>query len=270
MRILRSRRPVDSEESGGYWISFSDLMAALLAVFILAVVVLAINIGNQQLALEEQQIESELLSNQYERQIEEFDEQVSDLQSSEQIRATIVQEIQQELEAQGIEVFAAENHSVLSIPSEQLGFDASDYAISPSFEPTATAIGSAVSRAIQRENRFEHLDTVFVEGHTDNVAFDGLEGTGNWGLSTFRAISLWTHWEEELPAEEQLTELESASGNQLFSVSGYAETRPTTEEQRDATQRAANRRIDIRFTIMRPSSETMEDLGEQFRDGETP
>lgn len=266
MRILRSRGRQESEDGGGYWISFADLMAALLAVFVLAVVILALNIGNQQLALEDQQDEYEDLAAQFEQQIFEFDEQVTALQSSEQVRAALVQEIRDELEDQGIEVYVSENSSVLSIPSEQLGFAAADYEVSPTFESTATAIGSAVSRAIRRENRFEHLDTVFVEGHTDNVAFDGLEGTGNWGLSTFRAISLWTLWEQELPAAEQLSELRSSSGNQLFSVSGYAETRPATDDQADADQRAANRRIDIRFTIMRPSSEDMGELREQLSD----
>ena len=33
--------------------------------------------------------------------------------------------------------------------------------------------------------------TIFIEGHTDNRPLQGFMGKGNWGLSTFRAISLW-------------------------------------------------------------------------------
>lgn len=267
MRILRRQQHSEAEDNGGYWISFSDLMAALLAVFILAVVVLALNLGHQQLALEEQQEEHAELAARFEQQIAEFDGQVSELRSSEQVRAAMVHEIKDELEAQGIEVHVTENNSVLSIPSAQLGFEAAEYEISPGFESTATAIGSAISQVIQRDDRLKHLDTIFVEGHTDNVAFHGLEGTGNWGLSTFRAISLWNLWEEQLPAEERLSTLYNAAGNRLFSVSGYAETRPATEDQSVAEQRAQNRRIDIRFTIVRPSSSEMQELSDQLAGG---
>ncbi|WP_460688844.1 OmpA/MotB family protein [Nesterenkonia suensis] len=232
-------------------------MAALLAVFVLAVVILALNLGRQQLTLEDQQLALE-------DQHEDFEEQIEELQSAEQVRAELVDEIRDELERQGIEVHVTENNSVLSIPNEQLGFAASEYEISEQYENVTLAIGTAVSQAIQKDERFEHLDTVFVEGHTDNMAFDGLEGTGNWGLSTFRAISLWSLWEDQLPADDRLSQLRSAHGDNLFSVSGYAETRPATEEQDDDAQRAANRRIDIRFTIVRPSSDDMEDLSEQF------
>lgn len=257
MRILRRRSSSESEDGASYWISFTDLMAALLAVFVLTVVILALNLGNQQLALEDQE---QVLEDQH----EDFEEQIEDLQSSEQVRAELVDEIRDELERQGVEVRVAENNSVLSIPSEQLGFEASEYEIKSEYEDVSLTIGTAVSEAIRRDSRFEHLDTVFVEGHTDNIAFEGLQGTGNWGLSTFRAISLWSLWEDQLPGDEQLSRLQNASGDTLFSVSGYAETRPTTDDQSEDAQRAANRRIDIRFTIVRPSSHEMENLSESF------
>lgn len=257
MRILRRRTPAESDEGTSYWISFSDLMAALLAIFVLAVVVLALNLSSQQQALSSQQ-------EAVEAQHDDFQQQIQELQSSEQVRAEMVHEIEEELERQGIEVHVSENNSVLSIPSAQLGFEAAEYEISSDYEDVSLTIGRAVSDAIRSGDRYEHLDTVFVEGHTDNVAFDGLQGTGNWGLSTFRAISLWGLWEEQLPESEQLSDLYSSSGHQLFSVSGYGETRPTTEDQDDDSERARNRRIDIRFTIVRPTSEDMEDLERDF------
>lgn len=254
MRILRRRTPAESDEGTSYWISFSDLMAALLAIFVLAVVVLALNLSSQQQTLEAQH--------------DDFQQQIRDLQSSEQVRAELVHEIEEELERQGIKVRVSENNSVLSIPSEQLGFEAAEYEISSDYEDVSLTIGRAISQAIRAGDRYEHLDTVFVEGHTDNVTFDGLQGTGNWGLSTFRAISLWTLWEDQLPESEQLSDFYSSSGHRLFSVSGYGETRPTTEDQDEDSERARNRRIDIRFTIVRPTSEDMEDLEQDFAEGD--
>jgi hypothetical protein len=47
--------------------------------------------------------------------------------------------------------------------------------------------------------------------------------------------------------------LKNANGKNLFSVSGYAATRRYQEIEETPEQRAKNRRIDIRFTIKRPT-----------------
>src|SRR5699024_12702746 len=101
----------------------------------------------------------------------------------------------------------------------------------------------AVADAVKQECRAQYLGAVFVECHTDNADFSALEGTGNWGLSTFRAISLWTLWVNRLPAQSQLSTLTGPDGQPLFSVSGYGETRPTSEDQTTDSGAAANRRI---------------------------
>ena len=239
----RRRRSHGEGQSESYWISFSDLMTALLFVFILAVMALMLQLTEQKNALEDQR--------------NRFTEEISTLQSAEVVRAEMLKEIQKELQALGIEVKVTENQSVLSIPSALLGFDASSHKIKKSYESVSLKIGHAVSRAINQEDRLRHLDTIFVEGHTDNLTFDGLEGAGNWGLSTFRAISLWNLWEEKLPQSTALGNLENAEGKPLFSVSGYGDTRPATSSQRTDKERAANRRIDIRFTIKRPDSDDL-------------
>lgn len=251
MRILRRRsQESDSEES--YWISFTDLMTSLLFIFILAVMALMLQLTQQQSALADQQTK--------------FSEQVSTLQTAEVVRAQMLEEIQKELKSAGIEVLVTENNSVLSIPSALLGFDAASYEIEKSYEKVSLAIGQAISRAIHKDDRLQYLDTVFVEGHTDNVDFDGLEGTGNWGLSTFRAISLWNLWDEKLPKNARLDTMLNVENRPLFSVSGYGQTRPVTEAQDNEKQLAANRRIDIRFTITRPDSADLLDIEKSIQE----
>jgi len=239
MRILR-RKNHEPEAEESYWISFTDLMTSLLFIFILAVMALMLQLTQQQSALAEQQTK--------------FSEQISTLQTAEVVRAQMLEEIQNELKAAGIEVLVTENNSVMSIPSALLGFDAASYDIEKSYEKVSLSIGKAISRAIRKDERLKYLDTVFVEGHTDNVVFDGLEGTGNWGLSTFRAISLWTLWDKKLPENARLDSMLNIENRPLFSVSGYGQTRPVTKSQDTEKQLAANRRIDIRFTITRPDS----------------
>lgn len=226
--------------------SFTDLMAALLFVFILAAVALMLQLVQAQESLA--------------AQTEEFSSQVSNLRQAEDMRSEMLVEIKDELKAQGIEVIVSQNGSVISIPSELLGFDSASYEIEDEYEDVSLAIGTAIAGAVQRDDRAQYLDTVFVEGHTDNANYSGLEGTGNWGLSTFRAISLWRLWEDQLPASSQLADLSGPEGQPLFSVSGYGPTRPTSEDQTTETGAAANRRIDIRFTIMRPDSSVLEEI----------
>lgn len=240
-----------SEEAANpYWISFTDLMTALLTVFILAVVVLVLQLTRAEKSLAEERETSEA-------QRTQFTSQISSLGAAEDIRARIVQEVAASLQAQGIAVSVNDNNSVLSIPTEVLGFDGASHEIRPENQATALAIGRAVSQALMSDDRFRYLDTVFVEGHTDNRAFNGLDGTGNWGLSAFRAISLWQLWETGLAPQEQLATMARSDGSPLFSVSGYGDTRPATATQNTPEEQAANRRIEIRFTVLQPTAEDL-------------
>lgn len=231
--ISRYRMKKTVDEDNPYWMSFSDIMSGLLIIFILASIVLIIQL------LERQQ---------------QFDQTIEEISEAEQVRRSILEEARDELQMAGIEVQISENFTVLRIPNHLLGFDTAQYQIESQYEQIAGTIGKVLHQVITKDNRFEYLDTVFVEGHTDNRPFIGMLGTGNWGLSAFRAISLWQYWEQNLPQERKLSTLINADESALFSVSGYGEMRPVTENQDTDEELRANRRIDIRFTIRRPTS----------------
>ena len=234
------RRSATVDEENPYWMSFSDIMSALLIIFILASVVLIIQLMEIQQELEKRQ--------------KEFDQELVLLKKAESVRRTILHETAEVLNQKGIRVSVSENDTVLSIPNEILGFDTGAYELRNRYQSTAREIGQVLSSVIQKEGRVEFLDTIFVEGHTDNRPLNGFMGKGNWGLSSFRAISLWQFWSSQLQTGYQLHNLVNQDGTPLFSVSGYAETRPVTEIQTTEDEYRQNRRIDIRFTIRRPSS----------------
>lgn len=229
MRLLK-KQVANADEENPYWISFTDIMSALLIIFILAAVVLIIQLMEKQ---------------------QEFDQQVMALYEAEKVRRTLLHEAADLLNQRGIKVTVSENDTVLSIPNEILGFDTGAYEISVQYRETAIQIGQVLSEVIRKEDRIEHLDTIFVEGHTDNRPAPG-SLKGNWGLSAFRAISLWQFWAIALGETDQLANLHNKDGMRLFSVSGYAETRPVREIQRTEEDYRLNRRVDIRFTIRRP------------------
>lgn len=255
-RMFRNRRVAESTEET-VWISFSDLMTALLTVFMLAAVALVFSLTQEQDALTQVRAEAEeakAAAEEAKARGDRFDAMLGNLSMSEQIRAEMVAEIRDSLADRGIDVEIDAAHTVIRVPVDLLGFDSGSSEIRPEHERSAVVIGSVVAETLVKDERYKQLDTVFVEGHTDDVPMDSLYG-GNWGLSSNRAISLWRLWEGRLPVD--LGGLAGHSGERLFSVSGYAETRPVKAAQATEADRAANRRIDIRFTEHRFSQDEL-------------
>ncbi len=246
-RLLhRGRVQEGAEES--VWISFSDFMTALLTVFMLAAVALVLSLSQEQDALVQAKAEAE----QAQASVDKFDAMLGTLGTGEQRRSQMVYEIQDTLATRGIRVDVDSTGSVLRVPVDLLGFESGSSEIQPEHEANALVIGDVLSAALLKDDGYRSLDTVFVEGHTDDVPMESLFG-GNWGLSANRAISLWRLWEERLPTD--LGGLVGHTGEHLFSVSGYADTRPVSAAQGTDAERAENRRIDIRFTEHRLSED---------------
>lgn len=255
MRKYRTEAAVDEENP--YWMSFSDIMSALVIIFILAVVVLMLKLMETEDLLQAKVVELD-------DKVLLLDQEILLLQQAEHVRKTLLEEAADELKERGITVVVSENDSVLRISNRLLGFDTASYEIEPSYQDTAYQIGEVLHAVLTKENRTDYLDTVFIEGHTDKRPFNGLMDKGNWGLSTFRAISLWQYWGTHLPEEGRLNHMQNNDGAPLFSVSGYGDTRPITLEQETDEELSANRRIDIRFTIRRPQSKDINQLKEQL------
>jgi len=238
-------------------------MSALLLIFLLAVVLLVVSLTNKQQELVAEQEQAQADAAAFAAQKESLTSQIATLRDREEVRSLIVQEIRDDLRGRGIEVEVSEDNSVLHIPTSALGFDSGSYDITAANQHVALTIGEVVSSAVRTDDRYQALDTVFVEGHTDSEKFDGLEGTGNWGLSTFRAISLWRLWDTDLPQAQQLDTLARADGEPIFSVSGYGDSRPVERKQSTDEQRAANRRIDLRFTVKGPTADDLATIVEE-------
>lgn len=236
---LGSGRQNDSytDEENPYWISFSDIMAGILVVFILASLALILELMETK---------------------DRVDLSIEKIYKAEQVRRSVLREIQEELKQQNILVEVSDNESVLRIPEKLLSFESDKHRIplSKAVQDTVYQIGKVIYERIIFEDRWQYLDTVFVEGHTDTRR--SYREMGNWGLSAYRAISVWNYWEDNLPEEMRLENLVNHSGEKLFSVSGYAATRPATEQQTTEEEFRKNRRIDIRFTVKKPSKEDFE------------
>ena len=254
MHNLSSRQQFRVDEENPYWISFSDLMSALLVIFILASVALIIQLTQTQ--------------KEYEDKNTSVKEAINKLQDAEKARYDIISDVRDELKRHSIIVEIADNHTVLRIPESTLSFQSGSYDI-PDNEIAQNAIlliGKFLHEAINKpfDNsqdslmRFEYLDTVFIEGHTDSVPSKKIKG--NWGLSSFRAISIWEHWTTNLNVKPAFTDMKNAFGSNIFSISGYASSRRIQMEEENESQKRKNRRIDIRFTVKKPAITQLESI----------
>lgn len=298
------RRPTDKtpkngEEENPFLLSFSDLMASLLAIFILALVVMMIQLHLQKRKLEEDRRNIVVIREQYEKMLrekealenerkrirvvlEELRKSLNEIETTqsevaaaldgvglrEKSLAGMLEGIQKDLKNQGIEVLVAENGTVLRIPENALSFKLSEFRIQDHYKNSADIIGATLLKALENDENRKLLDTVFIEGHTDSVP--NRQEMGNWGLSTYRAISLWLHWTDDPGQFTKLKSLKTAVREEgaierpLISTSGYADTRPADLAKAGVAHpvevgNPADRRIDIRFTL---ASSEKKDLGE--------
>jgi flagellar motor protein MotB len=283
----RRQKPKKAGEGENpFLLTFSDFMASLLAIFILVLIVTLIELEKKKDALKKQEeklkeqvdaitvTKGELL-----KSLEEIQKFQGSIASSlegvslrERALSVMLKGIQDDLKERGIEIVLAENGTVLRIPEQQLQFALGKYEIPPAHTGPASAIGQALLQALSKAENRTLLDTVFVEGHTDSVP--NSREMGNWGLSTYRAISLWNFWTDkpgELVALKNLRTLPSdpkIPAKLLISVSGYADTRSThglLDGLALKNDRAEDRRIDIRFTLVSSEKQSLEGLREKLK-----
>lgn len=280
------RRRPDNEKRNGdeenpFLLSFSDLMASLLAIFILALVVIMIQLAIKKKELEEDRKKVRLSLIELRESLAEIQETQNAVAAAldgvglrEKSLEGMLEDIQKDLKEQGIEVIVTENGTVLRVPEKSLSFAKGSFEIQDRYRPAADLIGAALLKSLRAEHNRRILDTVFIEGHTDDVP--NRREMGNWGLSTYRAISLWLYWTAEPGLHAELKNLKSfsqAGGNgerPLISTSGYADTRPTgvpplPAMEGDDPGNPADRRIDIRFTLASQEKKDLTGLQEKLR-----
>lgn len=223
---MRRRTPHINDETtqDSFTISISDLMSGLLAIFILVLSYFILN----------------------------FSQATAQLTQNDVTRAELLRFMQKELEREGIKVTVDEQHGILRI-SEGVLFDVGAADVKPQGQIVIRKLSSVLETALESEQFQGRVETIFIEGHTDNVPIVTEMFPSNWELSTKRAINTWLTMSGANP---KLTTLLNDKKEIIFSVSGYADTRPIAENSTEEGRRD-NRRIDIRFSMTPPTEEDM-------------
>ena len=217
----RKAEPIEHIKDN-FSLSISDLMAGLMAIFILTICYFMLN----------------------------FSQATAQLTQNDVKRAALLEEIHDRLEENGINVTIDEKHGILRI-SEGVLFDVGLADVKADGQRVITKLAEIFESTLQSEEFAGTVETVFIEGHTDNVPINSGIFPSNWELSTKRAINTWLLMVRTRP---HLNQLENNRHQQIFSVSGYAETRPIADNA-SPSGRSSNRRIDIRFSMSPPTQD---------------
>ena len=222
--MRRRKTQIDAPAQDSFTISISDLMSGLLAIFILVLSYFILN----------------------------FSQATAQLTQNDVTRAELLRFMQRELEREGVKVSVDEQHGILRI-SEGVLFDVGLADVKPQGQIVIRKLGSVLETALDSEQFKGRVETIFIEGHTDNVPINNGIFPSNGELSTKRAINTWLTMSSANP---RLPWFPNDKGELIFSVSGYADTRPIAENSTEAGRRD-NRRIDIRFSMTPPTEEDM-------------
>ncbi len=216
----------DSEESTEHFFTaFTDLLVGVIFLFILLLMVFALNL--QQAQNEKPAI------------------------TTEEVRANILGEIEKRMLARGVPIILDLNNGVVRFP-ESLLFASGQWELLPEGKNAVEALALVMAEVLPCaaestltcgwQKQPVKLDTVLIEGHTDNRPFNSPQGFSNWELSAFRSIAVYRTMMETTPDLEKA--IMNPNRQPLVGVSAYADRRPTSAIALDP-----NRRIDVRFTM---------------------
>ena len=261
-----------NDDDSGYLISVSDMMSGLLFIFIITLVAFIINF-QEAIQREEkikQNLEQEIISQKKTR--DAYANTVQKIVGAESIRKGLLIKLKNELKEKGIKVEIDQKHGVLRLTEKAIRFKTGHADLSEDQLKKLEIIGDTLAATLPCyaanpplqwiENNScdpavqNKLNSVFIEGHTDNVPVDCKTWgryRNNWELSALRAIYTY---QKLIPDRTFLANLINTNNQPIFSVSGYGEGRPVPgHEHEQPTSDVGNRRIDLRF-IMTPPSET--------------
>ena len=247
--MIAGRRHSKSEVSeDSYFVSMTDIMVGLLFIFILIIMYFAFQLKVQTEA------------------------QDNYAQTATDHRTAILENIKSHLEDNGVlNVVIDIEQGIIRLPEGVLfGSGIADITKESKADEISKKLANAfeevlkcsvfssfekpldVSNECQQENREKvYLESVLIEGHTDNVPIskNGLRSdtmlNTNLRLSARRATNTY---EKLVSYSPKLKRFRSPQNEALFAISAYGETRPISSNKGD------NRRIDIRIIMYVPGT----------------
>lgn len=232
-----------------YFISLSDLMVGLLFIFIIILMAFSISYRSAE----------------------------DQLTNTDELRKTLLKDVQTSLEKQGVKVKIDEENGILHLP-ESILFRSGSAKLNENGKSNINLLSSTLYKLLPcysfssptfKKELCKHgdkargrLDTIFVEGHTDDIPVGKNSiHKDNWHLSMERAIYIYQTINIFQP---EIKDVKNKSNQSILSISAYEAKRPKVEfkellENQLTDARTQNRRIDLRFLMIAPKNVEVKD-----------
>ena len=250
----------------------ADLMVGVVFIFIILILALSLDLSTES-TVPRSTYDAEVAKNAKLIDFVKFvrDSQIAPLMrrlsQADQTRAQILDEMQTRLAQLDVHVKVDPAAGTLMLPSTTLFASGQAEPTVPDGRDTIMRLGQVMSDVLPcysqtavekqrpagcpQEERFSSLSAVYVEGHTDVVAYGSPNGRfrNNWDLSAGRAIEAFTLIRDHY---DRLRSLRNGDGEAVLGVSGYADTRPADRDAGDRTSPEIadkDRRIEVRVIM---------------------
>lgn len=270
----------DAVHDESYFISFSDLLSGLLFLFLIILMGYALSFrlaetkaADELARMAEERDElaatRDLLADeraQLSRQLEALDAVAAELVERERLRDRLLQELEDALAQRGIDVSVELEKGVLRLP-EALLFTSGSADLTEQGTRALAVLGNVMGEILPcytpqaphddcAADVQEILETVLVEGHTDDVPIRTERYRDNWDLAAARGVNTYKALTAAAPL---LDTLANSKGEAILGVSGYEARRPVEIGEAEAA-RERNRRIDLRFLVAALSADELDRL----------
>jgi hypothetical protein len=275
MAIQEAHAGDEAGEGENYFVSMTDMMVGVLFVFIIMLMAFALNFQQQT----DRQEENINVAKEVAEKLDQLEIQVrsriDEIREAAALRSRLLRDLREALITEGLVVEIDEANGVLRLteaavqfppngsllentPKADVGKDSTPKAnVGKIARVLATVLpGYSVCSEGQatpcRRSTQSAVETVFIEGHTDQSGSDDR----NWTLSTERAVNTY----RELTAvSPDLRALRNRTGEEILSVSGYSSTRQI-DPGRSPSAYQKNRRIDLRFVMEVDSGSGLQEI----------
>ena len=241
------------EEGENYFISMTDMMVGILFIFIIMLMVFALNLQRLTDQTRDQINVADDLARQISELQERIDTEFAVINEADAARRRLLKTLKDRMQAAGLSVEVDEASGVLRLAEDAIRFAPNDSRLSSQAAANVQKVAGVLGETLPafticsgtgdcpQSEEGNRVETVFIEGHTDVTGLDDR----NWQLSTERAVNTYRQIIEATPA---LRDLRNGEAREILSVSGYSSTRPVAEGT-ELADYDRNRRIDLRFVM---------------------
>lgn len=261
-----------AEEDENYFISMTDMMVGILFVFIILLMVFAMNFRQQTdtsedriKRLEQVATTASVVQRETSRLQEQVEGEIAAAAAAAELTRDLLVQLRDRLQDEGLTVEVDFRSGVLRLGEDAINFAKDRAELNKVAAANVDKLAAALAAVLPQYTpeggeKAAYVETVFIEGHTDRSGPAEI----NWPLSTARAVNTFWRLVQQQP---YLGELRNRAGTPVLSAAGYADSRPIPGIDPDEYNR--HRRIDLRFVLDTDTSQRLTEvmkLTEQMQD----